>query len=91
MQSSMSNLNFNELEVLEILIKVKDHGKVDTLLEKIRLYGINDHISVREFITALTNHGSITEMESRKVSSYLEVSGRVKVSKFNEIFEKAMQ
>ena len=81
-ESSMTNFNFNEMEVIDILIKVKEHGKVDMLMEKIRLYSVNDMISTKEFITALANHGSITEMEARKVALYLDVTGKVKVSKF---------
>lgn len=68
---------------------MKSNGKVDLLFEKLRLYSSNDQVASKEFILTLVNHGGISEMEARKVALNLEVNSKIKVSKFQELFDRS--
>jgi hypothetical protein len=66
-------MNFNEQEVMQIMSKIKDAGRIDWLFEKVKLYTQGDSIMSKDLIMTLLSHGSVTEIEARRVSLFLEI------------------
>ena len=75
---------------MEILNKTRSYGNVDAMLDKIRIYSSGDSISSRDLITILVKEGSISEMEARKVTQYIEVNNKVNVQKFMDVFNRSL-
>ena len=71
-QQSMS-LNFNELEVLEILLKVKLNGTIDQLKQLINSMATAGQIRSADMIACLQREGGIGEIDARRVVQFLEV------------------
>lgn len=86
----MTNANFNEVEVFEILAKTKTYGNVERMSQFIHQHCNLDVISSGDLINALIREGKIQDGEARKVTFMLEVNNKVSVSKFFDVLSKAL-
>mmetsp|Transcript_20146 Transcript_20146/g.14866 ORF Transcript_20146/g.14866 Transcript_20146/m.14866 type:complete len:88 (+) Transcript_20146:35-298(+) len=85
----MTNLNFNEQEVMEILGKISQYGNVENTIQALNLSSSFEYVSTGDFIRILMRDGRLSESDAKRVSLFLEVNGRVQVPKFVELLNRS--